>query len=111
MATPDFDPDLTPAGKPPPGVTSNLKNPPSEANIIVICMVVYLLISTPIVIARMYTRQFINRHLWWDDCKTPAISCDIAMEFLIGEDLQLLDTCVLGLVSKSLASTENLSGD
>ncbi|MCJ1469736.1 hypothetical protein MMC07_008377 [Pseudocyphellaria aurata] len=67
MATPNSDPDLTPAGKPPPGVSTNLKNPPSDAYVIVICMVVYLLLTTPIVLARMYTRQFINRHVWWDD--------------------------------------------
>lgn len=71
MAAPSFDPNLTPAGKPPPGVTSNLTNPPSQGYNIIVGMAVYLLLTTPIVLARMFTRHYINRHMWWDDCKTP----------------------------------------
>ena len=70
MATSPFDPDGTSAGKPPLGVAPNLINPPSQGYNVVVGMSVYLLLTTPIVLARMYTRYYINHRLWWDDCKT-----------------------------------------
>lgn len=65
----EIDPDNTPALKAPHGVTSNLINPPSEGDVTIIVMVVFLVCTTPFVLIRMYTRRFITRRMWWDDCK------------------------------------------
>lgn len=65
---PPKDPNITPALKPPPGVTSNLINPPSRGYITLIVFVTYLGVTTPMVCLRMYVRRFINRKVWWDDC-------------------------------------------
>ncbi|MCJ1469750.1 hypothetical protein MMC07_008392 [Pseudocyphellaria aurata] len=67
MATPASDPNLTPALSAPSGLVSNLVDPPSRAYITITCMVIFLTLTTPIVFIRVYTRHFINRHLWWDD--------------------------------------------
>lgn len=61
--------DLKPALAPPPGVTPNFIDPPSQGYVTVVVMVFVLSLTTPIVLARLYTRHFINRRLWWDDCR------------------------------------------
>ncbi|PHH59526.1 hypothetical protein CDD81_2888 [Ophiocordyceps australis] len=61
------NPDLTPALAPPPGVISNLVDPPSQGYATIIAMVLYMVIATPCVAARLYTRARIHRKLWWDD--------------------------------------------
>lgn len=63
------DPYTTPALKPPKGVTPNLIDPSSQGYVCIIAMVIYLVVTTPFVMIRMYTRRFINRRVWWDDCK------------------------------------------
>lgn len=57
--------------KPPPGMTSNFVDPPSQGYVTIIVMVISLSLATPLVLIRMYTRHFINQRLWWDDCKYP----------------------------------------
>ncbi|KAL9111389.1 MAG: hypothetical protein Q9227_004266 [Pyrenula ochraceoflavens] len=68
MATSHADPDNTPALKPPSGQTSNLVDPPSQAYATIITLVLYMVIATPCIIARLYTRAKIHKKLWWDDC-------------------------------------------
>ena len=65
--TPTPDPNITPAMKPPPGITPNLVDPASEAWITIMVVTLLLAFTTPFVLARMYTRHFINRRVWWDD--------------------------------------------
>ncbi|KAL9125699.1 MAG: hypothetical protein Q9217_005144 [Psora testacea] len=65
--TPVSDPSLTPAGKPPPELNSNLNDPPSNGYITIIVAAIVISLTTPFVLLRMYIRQFINRRLWWDD--------------------------------------------
>ena len=60
---------IVPGLTPPPGVTSNFVNPPSQSNITIIVMTVYLVLTTPLVILRMYTRAFVKGPVKWDDCK------------------------------------------
>ncbi|KAL9612364.1 MAG: hypothetical protein Q9167_003051 [Letrouitia subvulpina] len=50
MASEASDPDLTPALKAPPGQTSNLVDPPSHGYVTIVVMVVYLALTTPIVL-------------------------------------------------------------
>lgn len=76
MASTIADPNLRPALEAPPGVTSNLIDPPNQQHAIIITMVVYLALTTPFVLARMYTRHIINRRLWWDDCKSPTMNTE-----------------------------------
>lgn len=63
-----------PAMKPPRGQTSNFVDPPSQSYVIIVSSVFFLVITTPFLILRIYTRKFINRRLWWDDCK--LFSCN-----------------------------------
>ena len=74
MSSSPKDPNITPALKPPLGVTSNLINPPSKGYITIIVFVAYLGVSTPLVCLRMYVRRFINRKVWWDDCMFLSLS-------------------------------------
>ena len=68
MASFSSDPYLTPAMEAPPGLHSDLIDPPStDYSTITICVLVIIL-STPFVILRLYTRKFINHQIWWDDC-------------------------------------------
>ena len=60
---------MTPSELHPPGVESNLIDPPSAAYVSIILMVLYLSLSTPLVIVRILTRHFVHKKLWWDDCR------------------------------------------
>ncbi|PHH91004.1 hypothetical protein CDD83_1982 [Cordyceps sp. RAO-2017] len=61
------NPDTTPAMPPPPGQVSNLVDPPSQGYATVIAVVLYMVIATPCVVARLYTRAVVHKKLWWDD--------------------------------------------
>lgn len=76
MASIIADPNLRPALAAPPGITSNLINPPHQQQVLIITMIIYLTLTTPFVLARMYTRHVINRRLWWDDCKSSRLPVD-----------------------------------
>lgn len=65
--------DLKPAIKPPPGVTPNFVNPSSDGYVTIVVLAIFLAITTPVVILRMYIRYFVNRRLWWDDCEMPLL--------------------------------------
>lgn len=59
---------LTPAMEAPPGLHSNLIDPPSSAYSTIIICVLIIVLPTPFVVLRLYTRKFISRQVWWDDC-------------------------------------------
>ncbi|KAI9747112.1 MAG: hypothetical protein M1815_004617 [Lichina confinis] len=71
MATPSPSPTLPPAQRPglppPPGVTSNFVDPPGDGTSIIIVCAIELVLTTVILLLRMYTRIFVNRRVWWDD--------------------------------------------
>ena len=71
MSNPMVSPSPKPALTPPPGVIPNFVNPPSQGYVTVVVLAICLAITTPIVLLRIYVRYFINRRLWWDDCKLP----------------------------------------
>ena len=60
----------SPAMKPPPGLTPNLKNPPKHffADRLV-TMVLCLTFATLFVAMRMYTKLFVMKRHGWEDCK------------------------------------------
>ncbi len=60
--------NTTPGVKPPSGARSNFVDPPSQKGLIVAVAVLAIILSTLFVCLRIYTRRFINRRLWWDDC-------------------------------------------
>ena len=63
------NPSLTPAITPPPGLYSQLIDPPNNDLVFIIICVVVICVSTPIVAVRLYTRYKIKPTLGWDDGK------------------------------------------
>lgn len=60
----------TPAGKAPEGVTSNLIDPPTRKNVVLITLPILLSIAAIFVALRLYVNIFVTKHkLGWDDCK------------------------------------------
>lgn len=59
----------SPAEPPPPGLHSNLINPPSSTDISLVVLVLCIALTTPLVLLRIYTRAFMERKVWWDDGK------------------------------------------
>lgn len=72
-----MDLDQIPAYPPPPGVTSNFKNPVSLAKTLVVVNVVFLSLMTIFVGLRIYTKHCIARKLGWDDCGCYSFRCSI----------------------------------
>ncbi len=68
MASRTSDPCLIPAMKAPPGLRSNLIDPPSMGYLTITVCVLVLVLLIPFVALYLYTRQFITRQVWWDDC-------------------------------------------
>jgi hypothetical protein len=69
----DMDPSNTPARYAPLGVMPNFVNPQSIAWVTTFTMAVYIVIVTPFVAARIYTREFVQNGLWWDDGKSSFV--------------------------------------
>lgn len=61
------DADTKLAIPPPPGKHSNLVTPPNSDRIFIVFCVLLILLSTPWVLLRLYTRLRIKPKLWWDD--------------------------------------------
>lgn len=59
-----------PAMLPPEGVTPNFVDPYTLGPIFVIVSSVLITIMMIFVVVRIYTRIFINRKLYWDDCQS-----------------------------------------
>ena len=58
-----------PGGKPPPGVIPNYHDPQNTLSQGLSALnILGLLLVTSFVSIRMYTRTFILKSLWWDDC-------------------------------------------
>ncbi|MCJ1251768.1 hypothetical protein MMC30_009006 [Trapelia coarctata] len=79
MSSPSLDPTVTPALAAPPGLTSNLVNPPSQAYITIVVQIVLLVLATPFVFIRLFTRFYVHHGLWWDDA-----SCVLGWIGLVG---------------------------
>lgn len=63
-----MDLSKVPAAPPPPGVTPNFDNPPSEAYEIYSISIAMCATATVVLLARLYTRAFILRATGLDDC-------------------------------------------
>lgn len=59
-----------PSLPPPPGVTSNFKNPESKGYESIITTTICLSLMTPVFVLRLYSKAFVTRSLGWDDCKS-----------------------------------------
>ena len=64
-----YNASITPAAKPPPGVTPNFIDPPSEKDVIVAYTTIFTIVATLGVAARMYVRLFIIRKIQIEDCE------------------------------------------
>ena len=60
--------EIEPGMKPPGGVEPNFIDPPTQQRLIIAVAVLAISLSTIFVSLRVYTRRFVNRRLWWDDC-------------------------------------------
>ena len=86
----------SPAGlSPPPGVAPNLTDPytlhPFQALTIAQCIIV----TTIVVLARLYTKQYVIKKRNWEDCRF-SISINNFHSLLL---TCYLDTCFLGWIS------------
>ncbi|KAI4249798.1 MAG: hypothetical protein L6R40_000587 [Gallowayella cf. fulva] len=90
MAT-KADPNLTPAITAPPGHQSNLVNPPSKDGIFIACCVLVIVLSTPWVLVRLYTRRWISAKLWWDD-----LACVLGWAFMVSLSALLINVLQWG---------------
>ncbi|KAI4217793.1 MAG: hypothetical protein LQ349_009023 [Xanthoria aureola] len=70
--------DITPAISAPLGQYSNLVDPPNVDSTIIACTVLLLVLSTPLVALRLYTRIKIKPKPWWDDA-----TCLLGWAFMI----------------------------
>ena len=81
-----------PAVPPPRGEHSQFVDPPTNDVGFIVMYIVFVVVSTPLIIIRMYTREFITRRVWWDDCKHFRYSYISILETLI----RLKGTCLIG---------------
>ena len=58
-----------PAGTPPPGVVSDLDNPPSRALDLYIGMGICIAVTTVLSVLRMYAKFIVTHSPGWDDCE------------------------------------------
>ncbi len=65
--------DTIPALAPPPGVESNLVDPPSLVKWLIIAIVLCLTLSTVSTIMRVITRLSVIKFLEAEDCKLPNV--------------------------------------
>ncbi|KAL8800035.1 MAG: hypothetical protein Q9200_007372 [Gallowayella weberi] len=90
MATKN-DPKSTPAVVAPPGLKSNLVNPPSKDGVFIICCVLAIVLSTPWVLVRIYTRRRVSAKLWWDD-----LTCVLGWAFMVAHSALLINVLQWG---------------
>lgn len=74
MSSPSLDPNITPALAAPVGFTSNLVNPPSQAYVTIVVQTILLVLATPFVFVRLFTRFYVHHGLWWDDGKSLSVT-------------------------------------
>ena len=87
--------NLIPAATPPPGQQPHFVNPPNDNAPFIAWLAIYIVVSTPLVGMRVYTREFVTRQLWWDDCTFSEL---LLMTLCLQRDTDLLvlGTCILG---------------
>lgn len=61
--------DELPGLLPPAGMTPNPKNPDSLENVYTGVATTIIIMMVLLVTNRQYTKYFIIRKLWWDDCE------------------------------------------
>ncbi|KAL8757564.1 MAG: hypothetical protein Q9199_002135 [Rusavskia elegans] len=83
--------DTTPAIPPPQGQDSNLIDPPSIDTTIIACTVLLLVLSTPLVAVRLYTRIKIKPKPWWDDA-----TCLLGWGFMVALAVLNIHTLAYG---------------
>lgn len=66
--------ELIPAGPPPPGISSNFKNPESIAGKFIGLAIFFLTLTVIVVTLRLYTQIVILRRLGIDDCEYITLS-------------------------------------
>lgn len=73
---PDLDPDLTPAGPPPPGVEPDFNAPPSSGTQFIALNAVLMAFALVFLLARLWTRFTITRTFDIDDGKFTDCGCE-----------------------------------
>lgn len=64
-----MDLDHVPLGPPTPPQVSNFVNPPTLAPTIIAISTICLAVMIPFAIIRMYSKAWIVKAFWWDDCR------------------------------------------
>ncbi|KAH8691748.1 hypothetical protein GQ44DRAFT_201302 [Phaeosphaeriaceae sp. PMI808] len=82
LPSPTLDPNTTPALKAPPGLSSNLHDPPTRQGATIVAIVLFMVTTTPAVVARMVTRTVVHRSVQWDDCKPDVLSTSARYRFV-----------------------------
>ena len=54
---------------PPPGGTPNFVNPESQAGLEVVFAILLPTLAGLVVLMRLWSRLWITRAVWWDDCQ------------------------------------------
>ena len=80
-STSQLPPYLIPALKPPPGLSPDFEHPPTLRRRIIAASVIFPAIAACFVAIRIYTRAFITRALWWDDCTWNGRCCDLIVTY------------------------------
>lgn len=64
--------DLTgmPAAEAPAGITANFDNPENRGPAYIAVATVCMAMASSFVLTRLYTRLFVLKAPWWDDCKS-----------------------------------------
>ena len=94
MPTSNADPNTTPTLPAPPGHHSQLIDPPRQTLPTILCLTLAIVLSAFFVALRMYTRRYISRKLWWDDCTSEVLAHHFvlwALSFLPRDVLDGLD--------------------
>ena len=88
-----------PAATPPPGVVSNLDNPPSRALQLFIGMGTCIAATTVLLALRMYAKLVVTKKPGWEDCEThhPVII----------QTLKAVVACLIGFVRITSRSTRS----
>ena len=70
----ELDLATTPAAPPPPGVTSNLINPPTEFRVLLATCIIAWSFTVPAVVIRLFTKLRVHGRLQYEDCECSSIS-------------------------------------
>lgn len=67
--------DLTgmPAAEPPPGIDANFVDPENRGPAYIAVSAVCMALALSFVLVRLWTRLFVLKNPWWDDCEYPNV--------------------------------------